>query len=320
MKKYLQVYGQTANYLAGIHETYAFTVSLISSFIICLNRFIVIFLPPVFKRKIFNVKATYFYALSTWFLGAFWPVAELYRTPCHLVFDEIEFTFKLICPDPKSFTMKLNMIFAFSFLSFMGFLYAISLIKLRWGSRRIHDAGTQSRGARRNARIFIQSFGVWLSILLNVLGFNFVVYFKNEILIGTSFLVLVLCPAYGSCTVILIFNHDVRKVLRSMMAFKSVSAFFVAKSSNLTSLSYEVTIARPRQLGGKIYSKFSVAKTFVLSFEIVGRRDCDVKSTIFIPFDDEKRRLKPSTSSATTTTTSDDLTDDDDLHEVEGDW
>uniref|UniRef100_A0A915HQ42 G-protein coupled receptors family 1 profile domain-containing protein n=1 Tax=Romanomermis culicivorax TaxID=13658 RepID=A0A915HQ42_ROMCU len=225
-----QVYGDKMNYVLSAYEAYAFSVSMVTGFIISGNRFVAIFFPHVVNR-LFTVRKAYVYTVSAWFLGALWPFADLYKTSCHFEFNEKRAIFMFLCDDGAA-SHTMNTTIAVSILYSIGFVYLASMIKLKIDNAKVKSEAVQSNMAKRRLRVFLQAFGVWLSTLMNVLGFHFVApYLSNQLVNGIVFVIMVLCPAYGSCTVMLVFNTGIQHKLAQMLGKKSITSTTVAMTT-----------------------------------------------------------------------------------------
>uniref|UniRef100_A0A915IMV6 G-protein coupled receptors family 1 profile domain-containing protein n=1 Tax=Romanomermis culicivorax TaxID=13658 RepID=A0A915IMV6_ROMCU len=208
-----EVYGHTGSILAGTYQAYAFITSMFTSFVISSNRFVAIFFPQSLDRY-FSLKRTYVIAAMTWLAAVFYALFDVYMTGCDYIYDERKFIFSIYCPDQGDHFFVTSK--AILGLYGIGFMYGLALIKLKRDNAKISSEEIAQNMAKRRMRVFWQAFGIWASILANVLAYHFISPYMTHVLLnGIVSVVLILCPPYGTCLIVLIFDGKTRKHIAS---------------------------------------------------------------------------------------------------------
>uniref|UniRef100_A0A915HG24 G-protein coupled receptors family 1 profile domain-containing protein n=1 Tax=Romanomermis culicivorax TaxID=13658 RepID=A0A915HG24_ROMCU len=216
--------------IIGTYQAYAFCTSLFTSFIISANRFVAIFVPHSLE-SFFSTKKTIFAAVAMWVLAAVWTLLDVFSTNCYYIYDSKKFIFNLLCPESSGdhfFVASMSIIGLYG----IGGLYLVALIKLKYDNSKISSETIAQNMAKRRMKVFWQAFGIWASILVNVLAYHFISPYMTDVLInGIVSVIMILCPPYGSCLIVLIFDSRVSRIFRSF--FGHVSDEVTVVQSNM---------------------------------------------------------------------------------------
>uniref|UniRef100_A0A915HH86 7TM GPCR serpentine receptor class x (Srx) domain-containing protein n=1 Tax=Romanomermis culicivorax TaxID=13658 RepID=A0A915HH86_ROMCU len=210
-----KVYGSIMRTLAGFCQSYIFSVSLFINMVITANRFTTIFYSKAADR-IFDKRGTHFIAFATW-IGAALSIAvlDVWLKGCSYFYDEKQFIFYATCDTTRD-NVLLSAVPVLS-LGVMGILYFMCLLKLKYENSKVSNETIVRNMAKKRMKVFWQAFGIWASMLMNVLSYHFISPYMKHILVnGIVSVVLILCPTYGSCVIILIFDKKMRQCLQSI--------------------------------------------------------------------------------------------------------